>query len=99
MPGLKFIAAMVPEIKAFKNLHSENARSYPFSQICSRFILIQNSSSPSTSAFTAAINLTPSATVSPNSAPSVSPTTPHRDSGSVGRSSDTGTLRYVSTSL
>ena len=36
--------------------------------------------------------------VSPNSAPSVSPTTPHRDSGSVGKSSDTGTLRSVSTS-
>ena len=61
--------------------------------------MIQNSSSPSTSASTApAINLTPSATVSSNSAPSVSPTTPHRDSGSVGKSSDTGTLRSVSTS-
>ena len=32
MPGQKFIAAMVPEIT---NKNSENARSYPFPQICS----------------------------------------------------------------
>ena len=40
MPKFKFIAAMVPEIQAFKNENLEIARKYPFSQILSQFVIL-----------------------------------------------------------
>ena len=38
MPKFKFIAVMVPEIKAFKNENSGIAQSGPFSQILSHLV-------------------------------------------------------------